>query len=100
MLIQRGKEIKKQHVNKRIGLNIWVSPENINEINFYIAYGFIAKDNCLVMGYNLKEEIPNVPQPNGIQIKQNPLNTEEDLKIYHNGAMKAFKGLTSTLNTT
>lgn len=97
-LIVRAKEIRKQYPDMKIRIFTWLDSTELNEIDFFLAQGFAAYNNSLVMKYDLTQNIPDVPHPDGITVKENKMNTEEELQQYHEAASIAFSGVVWSLN--
>ncbi|WP_105614566.1 GNAT family N-acetyltransferase [Vallitalea okinawensis] len=97
-LIIRAKEIRQQYPDKKIRLFTWIDSTELDEMDFYLAHGFATYSNSLVMKYDLTMDIPDVPQPDGITVKENNMVTEEELQRYYNAASIAFSGVVWSLN--
>lgn len=98
MLIVRAKEIKEQYPDKRIRVFQWLSSDDFDKIDFFLSQGFVAYQNSLVLKYELAQDIPNVPMPEDIAVVNRILNTEEELKQYHEAEATAFSGVAWSMN--
>lgn len=97
-LIDRAKEIRGKYPEKKIRVFRWLSSEDYNEIDFFLSQGFVAFQNSLVMKYDLSQEIPDVLKPEGITVTMCKMESEEELKQYHEAESIAFSGIAWSMN--
>jgi Acetyltransferases len=97
-LIDRAIEIREQYPHKKIRVFKWLSSEDYNEIDFYLSQGFVAFQNSIVMKYDLSQRIPDIRKPEGITVNMSKLESEEELKQYHEAESIAFSGIVWSMN--
>lgn len=78
----RAKMIRNQYPNKKITLRHTISSDDIEEMDFYLSKGFIAKQNHLVMKRDLTEPIPQFPLPPNIKVMNWKMETQEEQEMY------------------
>lgn len=98
VLIDRAKVIREEYPHKKIRCFNWLFSDDNEEMDFFLSQGFAAHRNCLVMKYDLTQNIPDVPKPEGIIVINRNLDTEEELKQYHEAESIAFSGIVWSMN--
>ncbi len=97
-LLKRAEEIKIQYPDRKIRVITWLNSNENKQMDFFLSKGFLAYSNSLVLCYDLTQEIPDVPKPEGVETVIRALNTEEDLRQYHEAESIAFDGVIWSMN--
>lgn len=80
-LINRAREIRSNYPTKRVTLQHTIHTEDLEEMDFFLSKGFVAKGTHLVMRRDLSDPVPFYPLPNGVEIHHWKMDTlEEQLK--------------------
>ena len=78
----RAKMIRSQYPNKKITLRHTIFSDDLEEMDFYLSKGFIAKENHLVMKRDLTEPIPSYPLPANIRVMNWKMESQEEQERY------------------
>jgi ribosomal protein S18 acetylase RimI-like enzyme len=97
-LNERASKIRAQYPDKKIRVFTWLDADEYEEINFYLSKGFLAYSNFLVLSCDLTRDIPDFPKPEGIRAINRKMETEEDLRQYHEAETVAFNGIVWSMN--
>ncbi len=97
-LLMRANELKKMHQGKKIRLIKYIASEDNAEIDYFLSKGFAAYSNNLVMKRDLTDEIPNVPNVEGINVINWKMATEEEKKQYLEADAKSNSGVCWSMN--
>lgn len=97
-LLTRGNELKKIHQDKKIRIIKYINSDDNAEIDYFLSKGFVAYNNNLVMKRDLTDEIPDVPNAEGIDIINWKMATEEEKKQYLEAEAKSNSGVCWSLN--
>jgi ribosomal protein S18 acetylase RimI-like enzyme len=81
-VIDRAKMIRNQYPNKKITIRHTISSNDLEEMDFYLSKGFIAKQNHLVMKRDLTKPITQIPLPPNIKIINWKMETKEEQEKY------------------
>lgn len=81
-VIDRAKTIRYQYPNKRVTIRHTISSDDIEEMDFFLSKGFIAKQNHLVMKRDLTAPIPHFPLPPNIKVINWKMETIEEQEKY------------------
>lgn len=81
-VIDRAKTIRYQYPDKRVTIRHTISSDDLEEMDFYLSKGFIAKQNHLVMKRDLTEPIPHFPLPPNIKVINWKMETIEEQEKY------------------
>ena len=82
-LLGRAKEIAKEYLDKRIQVIQYVDAKERETIQECLSVGFGVFRSSLVMHRDLSGEIPEYPLPEGLEIKQHLLETDEEIRQYN-----------------
>ncbi|MNI62317.1 ribosomal-protein-alanine N-acetyltransferase [compost metagenome] len=97
-MIARSKEIKAQHPEKRIMVNVYADTDQLQEQSYYLRRGFTVFNTIAVFKYDLSREIPRYPLPEGVQITPFLLDSDEARGQYHQAESASFEGVAWSLN--
>lgn len=89
-LIERAKLIKSEQQFDKLIISQYCYANDTEEINKMLSYGFCVINNCLVMKYDLTNEIPSVDVPKGIVVKENRFEDDESFYIYQKTMREVF----------
>lgn len=97
-LIGRSRDIKAQYPNKRIVLANYMDSDHPKELSYYLARGFTIFDTIVVFKFDLEQEIPRYPLPDGVQVQPFVLDNSEALEKYHHAELASFDGVAWSMN--
>ncbi|OKP75867.1 hypothetical protein A3842_18975 [Paenibacillus sp. P3E] len=97
-LIRRSRDIKAQYPDKRIVMANYFDTDNLKELSYYLARGFTIFDTIVVFKYDLEQEIPRYPLPDGVQVQPFVLDNSEALEKYHQAELASFDGVAWSMN--
>ncbi|OKP88172.1 hypothetical protein A3844_08755 [Paenibacillus helianthi] len=97
-LIRRSRDIKAQYPDKRIVMANYFDTDNLKELCYYLARGFTIFDTIVVFKYDLEQEIPRYPLPDGVQVQPFVLDNSEALEKYHQAELASFDGVAWSMN--
>ncbi|WP_438496402.1 GNAT family N-acetyltransferase [Paenibacillus sp. IHBB 3054] len=97
-LIRRSREIKAEHPDKRIVLAEYLDAENLKDLSYYLARGFTIRDTIIVFKFDLSQDIPRYPLPEGVQVLPFLLDNSEALEQYHQAELASFDGVAWSMN--
>lgn len=98
VLLMRANELKKIYSDKKIRLIKHIASTDNEEIDFLLNNGFAAYKNALVMKRDLTDEIPKVPNVEGVNVINWKMATEEEKKQYLEAEAKSNSGVCWSLN--
>lgn len=81
-VISRARTIRNRYPDKKVTLRHTIASDDIEEMDFYLAKGFITKQNHLVMKRDLTKHIPHFPLPNNIDVINWKMETNEEQVKY------------------
>ncbi|OKP92736.1 GNAT family N-acetyltransferase [Paenibacillus sp. P32E] len=97
-LIGRSRDIKAEYPDKRIVMANYFDTDNLKELSYYLARGFTIFDTIVVFKYDLEQEIPRYPLPDGVQVQPFVLDNSEALEKYHQAELASFDGVAWSMN--
>lgn len=97
-LITRSKEIKALNQDKRIVMAQYMDTGNLKELSYCLAHGFTIFDTIVVYKFDLSQEIPQYPLPEGVLVKPFLLDNGEALEQYREAELASFDGVAWSKN--
>lgn len=99
-LLARAQEIKAEYPQKHIVLGQYVDieQESLEQSAYYLKRGFIIQNSVVILKYDLSQDIPVCPAPEGVEIRPYALDSDEALRNYNQAELAAFDGVAWRLN--
>jgi ribosomal protein S18 acetylase RimI-like enzyme len=89
-LLERAKEIQTEMPENKIKLINYIDTANHKEAQFLIEKGFSLQEHQFFMIRDLSKEIPEIPQLEGIDIRNWKMETENEIQQYLNAEASVF----------